>query len=589
VDDAPLPSQPSPPPTSSVEPRTSGTSPPKALPPTRFEAITERVHKSYGAFGVRVRRNDAEERRVLADSGSKTTLLTIAVVLAASTFLAFASHPAWSPHGEWMTAFRLDAAFVVIWGPLLYWVMARHKLSQSMRVYLTLALFIEAFSEVMFVEKGEGGYWNSILWPAAVGWFGTIKELTGLPGASLSVFFLATVGLLARAVWGSPRSMGEGGAERVRPPKLARNLLLVFLGVVLMLATIGVARGGQVDWTFRQVISLVQLPIVALLFLYAVRVPEDLPAIGTAYVLIALVRSLLVMFVYVGVCMPQGIHLLPGKPEWCTNHSDTVLFVTALVVLFAHALEQRKSKVSLRNAAVGLVILLGIVLNNRRVAFISLGIAPLVIYFVLDPSRRKRRVTLVLGLLVPLVAAYVLVGSEIASASPLLKPAKAIVSILEQSDNSALSRDIENDNLVYTLHGSPLFGNGFGHEYNFAPEHPPVDLSETFQNYRLIAHNGVLWAWALGGFVGFTALWLIYPITGTLAIRGYRTATTALERTASLVALGAVAICVIQIWGDQGFSSYLTIVTFGVAFAVAARLALRARTRGDDGTESVWP
>ena len=30
--------------------------------------------------------------------------------------------------------------------------------------------------EVMFKEKGEGGYWDSVLWPAAVGFFGTVKE-----------------------------------------------------------------------------------------------------------------------------------------------------------------------------------------------------------------------------------------------------------------------------------------------------------------------------------------------------------------------------------------------------------------------------
>ena len=34
-----------------------------------------------------------------------------------------------------------------------------------------------------------------------------------------------------------------------------------------------------------------------------------------------------------------------------------------------------------------------IVLNNRRLAFVSLSIAPVVIYLALKPSKRKRRVT----------------------------------------------------------------------------------------------------------------------------------------------------------------------------------------------------
>ena len=60
---------------------------------------------------------------------------------------------------------------------------------------------------------------------------------------------------------------------------------------------------------------------------------------------------------------------------------------------------------------------------------------------------------------------------------------------------------------------------GFGHEYEFSPNNPPVDLSEVFSNYRLIAHNGVLWIWSLGGVVGFTLLWMLYPLAGTMAIR----------------------------------------------------------------------
>jgi hypothetical protein len=75
---------------------------------------------------------------------------------------------------------------------------------------------------------------------------------------------------------------------------------------------------------------------------------------------------------------------------------------------------------------------------------------------------------------------------------------------------------------------------------------------------------------------GFTLLWLVYPLTGTMAVRAYRAAETPLERSASLAALGAMVVCVIQIWGDQGFSSYMTILVFGVAFATAARLAARA-------------
>jgi O-antigen ligase len=162
------------------------------------------------------------------------------------------------------------------------------------------------------------------------------------------------------------------------------------------------------------------------------------------------------------------------------------------------------------------------------------------------------------------------------SVSPLVKPAKLVMSVLDQKDLSSLSRDIENENLIYTLRQSPILSTGFGYEYQYSPNNPPVDLSDVFVNYRLIAHNGVLWMWSLGGVIGFTLLWMIFPISGTLALRGYRSANTPLERSAALTALGSVAICVVQVWGDQGINGYMTPVTIGVAFAVATRLAMRS-------------
>lgn len=540
---------------------------------TALSILQERVHRRYGAFGERAP-EEGGERRVASAIDWRTPATLIGVVSAGSLFLSLVSRPAFDGPGAWASSLRLDAVFAVAWAPLLFWAMAKKRLGDALQIYLVLSLFIEAFSEVMFEQMGEGGYWDSVLWPASVAWFGTIKELTGIPGASLPLFFFVTSLLLYRTL------ARKGAARGGRPPRFARDALLLFLGTVLALSAIGLSRGGQVDWAFRQTIHLVQLPLVGLLFLYALRVPEDLPAVGAAIVVTAFVRSLLVAWVYFGVCVPQGITELPGKPEWCTTHSDSVLFVSALVVLLARALEptrpaRRRGRALLRSAAVAVVILLGIVLNNRRLAFVSLALALIVMYLALEPSRRKRRVTVALATAVPLLVGYVLVGSETTSTSPLWKPARSIASVLEQTDTSALSRDVENENLIYTLAKSGVAARGFGHEYEYSPNNPPVDLSDVFQNYRLIAHNGVLWLWSIAGVIGFSLLWLVYPLAGTLALRGYRAARSSLERTAGLSAAGCTAVCVVQIWGDQGLSSYMTLVTFALCFAVASRLAVR--------------
>lgn len=526
----------------------------------------------YGAFGHRPPEEEID-RRVLSDDFLKPTLQIMGVVLVVTLLAFFAQAPTFDAPGVWSITPRLDTGLVLFWGPALWFAMARLRLWKSVRVYLVLSLFIETFSEAMFRQMGEGGYWDTIMWPAAVAWFGTLKEFAGVPGASLSLFTITTVGLLYRGVF------GKKAADFTPPPKFAKTALKVFFGAVVGLAAYGIARGGEIEWTFRQTIHLLQLPLVAAVFLYALRIPEDLAAVGTAFVATAVARSVLVAYVYFGVCMPEGITSLPGKPEWCTNHSDTVLFVTALMILLAYALEQRRAHVTYRALGLGAIILAGIVLNNRRLAFVSLGTAALTVYLALKPSKRKRRITTGLAIALPVLALYVLIGSEIASSSPILKPAKIIVSIFEQKDMSSLSRDIENENLIYTLRQSPLslFTSGFGHEYQYSPNNPPVDLGDVFKNYRLIAHNGVLWMWSIGGVIGFTLLWLVYPMTGTLAVRSYLAAERPLERSAALASLAAVVVCVGQIYGDQGFSSYMTLVTFGVSFAVAARLAVRGQ------------
>lgn len=548
---------------------------PNATPPvpraaaTADTAILEKVAQKYGSFGARPSDDVEVERRALSDNFLKPAVRIVAGVFAATLVASVVSHPAWGGPGMWANSIRLDTLFAVVWMPLLWNTMMRKKLSRSLRVYLVLALFIEAFSEAMFRDMGVadgGGYWDTVMWPASVAWYGTLKEFAGIPGASLSTFFFVTVALLYRAV---------NTRRDDPPPKFAKQAMLAFLGAVIGLAIVGVARGGAIEPAFRQTIHLMQLPLVGLLFLYALRIPDDLPAIGTVFVVCAVARSLLVAYVYFGVCMPAGITSLPGKPEWCTNHSDSVLFVTAILVLICHALEQRKLKVTLKALAIGAVILLGIILNNRRLAFVSLGAAPFVVFLAMKPSKRKRRLTAALAILTPLLAGYVLIGSEIPSASPLLKPAKLVVSVMDQKDTSSLSRDIENENLIYTLSETPVVPLGFGHEYDYSPNNPPVDLGELFKNFRYIAHNGVLWIWSLGGVLGFSLLWFVYPLAGTLALRAYWRGNIPLERTAALACLGSTVVCIVQIWGDQGFNSYMTLVTFGVTFAVAAKLAAR--------------
>lgn len=519
--------------------------PPHLADPNAFAALRDRVRAKYGAFGDRDAEAAPQAQAVSLDHDDWTRpALKIVVPL---FFLSAVA----SLLGDRATLFTS-----IVWAPLLVRAMTKPPVWMSARILLLLSVFVESPAEV------PRDYWNSPLDPAGFALFTGIKDWSGLPGMSLPVFFFLGAGLLYRAT----RKKAMRAPGFVPPPKYARATMVTFLAALIAYEAFGLAMGGALAPSFFQILEMISIPVTALAFLYAFRVPEDLPAIGRTIVLAAVLRSLFAAYVYFVVCRMRGI-----VPEYVTTHSDTVLFVSALVVLFADALERPKLKRVTRSLVVALVIFSAIVFNNRRLAFVGLAAAPLMIYLALRPSVGKRRVTKVLTIATPLLAVYLAVGAAVPGKTPVLAPARMLLSVLEQKDASSASRDDENYNLIYTMQQNPVLGTGFGHPYQEKIKRYAID--EFLVLYRYLPHNGVLWLWSLGGVVGFTLLWGMYPVTLTMAIRGYRAGPSPVERSAGLAALGATVVCVAQVYGDQGLLSYLTVSMFSVAFAVAARLS----------------
>jgi O-antigen ligase len=115
-----------------------------------------------------------------------------------------------------------------------------------------------------------------------------------------------------------------------------------------------------------------------------------------------------------------------------------------------------------------------------------------------------------------------------------------------------------------------ILGPGFGSEYVEAVK--ADDISSGFSLYKFIAHNSVLWLWSLGGLLGFTVLWMIYPMQAYFSARGYRFGRTHVERAAGLATLAGTATALAQDWGDMGFNSYTNVAMFAMCYAIAAKL-----------------
>jgi hypothetical protein len=257
------------------------------------------------------------------------------------------------------------------------------------------------------------------------------------------------------------------------------------------------------------------------------------------------------------------------SPTFITTHNDSLVFVMitiALVATWAHAPSWPRL-VSL--ALAGGWVLVGMLLNGRRLAFVGLFVALLLLYVQLG-GPVKRAITRAGLYATPIMLLYLLIGRN--RQQGFFKLAGLIGSVTRQSDASSAMRDIENTNLIHTLRQSRLLGTGWGHEYIELVK--AYDISELFAQYRYVPHNGVLWLWSVGGVPGLTLLWMPLAIGVFLARRSYVFARTAEERTAALIALAVMASYVIQAWGDMGTQGLTCTLLLALSLAASGKLAV---------------
>jgi O-antigen ligase len=172
-------------------------------------------------------------------------------------------------------------------------------------------------------------------------------------------------------------------------------------------------------------------------------------------------------------------------------------------------------------------VLLGYVAMQRRAAFVTLGVAFVLVIAVLYKERRRLFWRVAPALLL-LSGGYVAACWN--SQGTLAVPVRAIKSVYaarlasdrDQSSNNYRVR--ENRNISFTIHEHPLAGIGFGQK--FAKVVPLDDISRLFEWWEYVTHNSILWIWMKAGIAGFFSLLFLL---GLAVVGGSR----ALERLAS--------------------------------------------------------
>jgi hypothetical protein len=255
-----------------------------------------------------------------------------------------------------------------------------------------------------------------------------------------------------------------------------------------------------------------------------------------------------------------------------TTHHDSVLFATCLAILLAIILE-RPTRRTLKICALLLPIYLGgMIANSRRLVWAEVAMVAL-FFFLITPMGRVKRFlvrSMVLSLL-PLII-YLAAGWH-SQGGNLFGPVRTFRSLFDANvDVSTRWRDWENYDLVVTFKQNPLLGSGFGHPY--VEEIKLPDITSTYELEPYIPHNSVLGLWAYGGLVGFSLLWLIYPVGMFFTVRAYRWSRTPVERVTALGA-AAVQICyLMQGYGDLGFGTWGPVFTVATSYALVGKICV---------------
>jgi O-antigen ligase/polysaccharide polymerase Wzy-like membrane protein len=358
---------------------------------------------------------------------------------------------------------------------------------------------------------------------------------------------------------------GKGPAPRMRARPMDRALL-ASVGCVGLWAALGAARGGNLQQMGFQVFCYLNSVAFAFLVLAVMRTPAHYAMLLKAIVAAAVHRSIMAIGFYLFVVRDLS---WKNAPEFMTTHADSALFVTGLAILIANAVEGATKRAGLLLATLGPLILVAIQVNNRRLAWMALVSAIAVLYGLLPPSPRKRRVNRLILAGIPALALYVAVGWG--RTERIFKPLASFDSATSEKDASTRSRDNENDGLILTFSQGPTLGTGWGLEYI---ETDSSLSARGFAQYRYIPHNSLLAILAFAGWLGFAGILMPIPVAVYLNTRTYRVASAPVVRVVAMVGVAEVAICLNQIYGDMGLFSRTNMVILATGLASAGRLSV---------------
>jgi len=262
------------------------------------------------------------------------------------------------------------------------------------------------------------------------------------------------------------------------------------------------------------------------------------------------------------------------------SHEESFFFVALLVLLMLLCLHHQYRPQLYAALLILPFIVIALIANQRRADYVALAVAIPVAWFLIFRIKPRARKRLLAIMLIGAVLSVAYVAAFSHSSGEFAQPAHAITSVFSpdntdtRDSNSNLYRSIENNDLIYTVKQSPVFGLGFGKPYL-----QPVPLTSIFPGilaadiyYAYVPHNNVYWVLMRLGAVGFFAFWYLF---GAIIVRGCLIARRLRDPYLQLVAIYIVAVVFIEIFvafADYQLFLYRNVIYVGLLIGILMKL-----------------
>jgi O-antigen ligase len=307
-----------------------------------------------------------------------------------------------------------------------------------------------------------------------------------------------------------------------------------FLGFLLVGFAFGIATGGDRYVAIWEMRPILYLPILYVLVTNLFTSRVQYRRLAVVMIVALFIHSILALVVYSALSATQREAL-----ESLIGHASAIeMNVVILLVLAVFLLPGSPRAARVLVPLASTTIISAWLISQRRAAVVALAAAVLFLGLIMWKVNRRllRRIA---PFLVVLVVGYT--GAFWNNEGIVGFPAQALKAVISPTEVGAKDqssdgyRNVENLDIMATIHAKPITGLGFGQRF-YRP-YPLPDIS-FFAFYEYLPHNNVLWIWIKTGIGGFIALLFLFAS----AIRqGTRSVLRLPRGRDRLVAFGAVS------------------------------------------------